>query len=658
MLKKTAAGRFSFLDFLFSFSIILLIARPVFSANDVKITPLAASGVSASKNTDEQELFKDRDSAMAAALESAKKTGKPSSSNSSSFWNKLAFWKKSSSGSLSKQSPKSKVSDKKESRKTTNAKAQDNWKEVMEKRKERLDQFPSLDPEQVQESLNQMKVELKHGFIGAGDHNLDEVIKRAIQVHMPAQIAYERVQLSERRIFKTFRDFFSSADFTRSQKDGTLSSGPYKSRSWRLSLRQPLFHGGVLWNTYQMEMANRDAAKKELEKTVSDLVQTASAAYFEYERAFQVVNDRDEFYKDIEAQKKISDEKVKSNLVSEIEKLNMDSLSSQADYNLQTANQELELAGLELQRVLELDLNDPLQLKPLYTLTGFDIEKVGIVPHRTGSDNSAGAKDSKATPTLTVEGKDLEHYIDLAYLHRSDLQVETSKLRAARLGHKISAGKLLPEADFIMEFGQLGEAFVTNGGVNDLNNLGTDKPTWKNEWKIGAEMSWNLAGNTAKYTFDHDQRAPSISQFLGQQGPISTSHTFNVSLLDGLNSLADLKETKIAVLEQVVQLEKTERDVIRQVKEAYFNYNKALIQLESNYKRMQYREKLANLAKHRLDNNEIQISEYVQAQLDYAEERLQVHKALSEFYLSKANLNRAIGISNYLKIEPLRFESR
>ena len=664
----------------------ILLAFPLAGFSETKP---AVSSKPAAQNSDERQIVLDRDAAVAAALETAKKSGPnvksikiwlssdQESAKSSTWgrqvWDKLAFWKKKpnqiTSQPTSPQPPPASQASKTASSRQggfnlksffTSESKPENWNEVAQKRKERLDKFPNLDPAQDQESINQMKIELKRGFLSAGSHNLNDVIARAIQVHLPAQIAYERVQLSERRILKAFRDFFTTMDFTRTQKDGTLSTGPYKSRSWRIALRQPLFRGGVLWNTFQLEMAAREAAKKELDRTVSDLIAAASSAYFEYERAWNVLEDRQVLYDTIKEVKRISDEKQKANLISEIEKLNMDSLFSQVEYDVQTAKQDRELAKLELQRVLELDLNDAIDVKPLYQLDKIDVERLGIHPAELSSDNIKAPTVEVAQPqtSLAVEGKWLEHYIDLAYAFRPDLQVEAAKLRAARLSHKIAGGKVLPEADLIVEFGQLGEVFVTNGAVNNPNSLGTDKPPWKNEWKIGTELSWNASGNSLKYSFDRDEKAPSISQFLGQSGPTATTHTFQASLLDNLNSLAELKETKIAVLEQVVELEKTERDVIRQVKEAYYNYNKALIQLESNHKRLVYRERLAKLAKHRLENNEIQTSEYVQTEIDYNEERAQVHKALADFYLSKANLNKAIGIRDYLKIEPHQFESR
>jgi len=196
----------------------------------------------------------------------------------------------------------------------------------------------------------------------------------------------------------------------------------------------------------------------------------------------------------------------------------------------------------------------------------------------------------------------------------------------------------------LVEFGELAEAFISN--AMDPNHL--------HEFRFGMEMTWPFLGNTLKYTYDHDQHAPSVTQFQGGAGTRVRSNTFSAKLLDDMGQFSSMVEAKVNNLEQIVELEKTEREVVREVKEAYFNFNKALIQVESAYKRMGYRERLAQLAKHRLDVNEIQISEYLQAEMDFTEERALVYKALSDFFLSKAKLNRAIGIRDYLMVEVLK----
>ncbi|MBI4387515.1 MAG: TolC family protein [Candidatus Omnitrophica bacterium] len=634
---------------------------------------------------DEIAIMDERDQAIRTAVETLSKSNQSNAKTPTtkrinlgktkekkSIWERLFFWEKNQEIASVAALPRNDVIASKEkqsqreiqrqSKKDTGKnglksffsrsdKKSANWEEVVQKRKERRDEFPSLDPEQIRESITDIKIELKQDFLNSQTHNLDDVIRRAIQVHLPAQIAHERIMLADRRILKAFRDFFSEAELTRHTKDGTLEGGPYTSHGWRASFRQPLFKGGVLWNTFKLEMEARETAKRELEKIVSDLVAAASNAYFEYEYAESVLSDKESLFGEAKKAKDMSDQKAEANLISEIEKLNIDSLYGQIDYDLETAKQDLELAKLELQTVLELDLSDPIEIKPTFQVEQFEIYAAGNASDAAHDLNPSKNVEQEATGLpVQISGRELERLVDLAYVHRPDLQVEASKLHAARLTHKISVGKLLPEAEMIIEFGALGEAFegADRGGIPSLE---TTEPKLHNEWRIGAEISWKALGNTLQYSFDHDQQAPRISAFQGAQGPIAETQSVTLSVLDSLNSLAELKETKIGVLEQVVALEKTERDVIREVKEAYFNYNKALIQAQSSYKRMKYRERLEALAKHRLDNNEIQLSEYLQTKIDYDEERGKLYKALADFYAAKVDLNRAIGVRDYLRIE-------
>lgn len=660
--------------FIFSSFLWLTLVNHLLFANPSTVSSVQES---AAPTSDEMKIAEDRDRAIldavngiskkpAAELKSKKiKLSEAEKKERSWKWPKLKFWthekradslpRKDGDTPAMVEQPTKRVSSSEFFSKPDQS---PNFEEVKKKRTKRLRQFPKLDPDAVKDAITETKIEMKKEFINMGEHSLESAIRRAISVHLPAQIAHERIVLAERRILKAFRDFFPSADLTTTKKDGTISSGPYKHNDWRVNLRQPLFKGGILWNTFQVEMANREVARRELDVTVSEIVSETSKAYLEYERAWNVLRDKETLLGISTKLKSIADQKAKAALVSDIERLNMDSLFGQAEYDMETARQDLELAKLELQRVLELDIADPIEIKSMIQIDSVAFPESEAAhaadDQKTSAENIASVSGSRS---LSVEGKDLEHFIDMAYMYRPDLQVEAAKLRAAHLSHKISLGKHLPEADMIVEFGKLGEAFEGTD-LRFQGDLETTEPRLKTEWRIGAELAWKLGGNTLGYNFDHDQRAPSVSQFQSAQGPISDTHTFSLSLLDNLNSLAELKETKIAALEQVLQLERSERDAIREIKEAYFNYNKALIQAESVYKKMKYREKLSKLAEHRHSNNEIQVSEYLQAEMDYNQERAALHKAMADFYLAKVNLNRAIGIRDYLKIEAHQFETR
>ena len=126
-----------------------------------------------------------------------------------------------------------------------------------------------------------------------------------------------------------------------------------------------------------------------------------------------------------------------------------------------------------------------------------------------------------------------------------------------------------------------------------------------------------------------------------------------MGLLDGLDKLADAKEAEVAKLDQIVALEKAEKEVIQEVKQTFFDFQKARIQVQSSLQRVDYRERLAHLAEHRLGQNDIQISEYMQAEIDLLREKTELHKALKDYFTAKAKLNRAVGMHALLTIEEL-----
>lgn len=504
--------------------------------------------------------------------------------------------------------------------------------EVGRLREKRKTQFKSLPMSHIKKSITPQSILNKEQFLGTQNKNLGLVLDRAVKVHVPAQVALERMTLARFRIAKAVREFFPEANFEGTVEKGELSGSKFNSKRWKFKFKQPVFRGGVLWNTLLLEWSNLEISKRDYGRVISDLVADVSTAYFEYERARNVLRERTELFETVKEQKRVSDEKHAANLIAEIEKLNTDSLYSQAQYDLETAQQELEVAELDLQKFLNLEPQDPVNVNALYDLNTLHVEGLKETVKVKGLDGPAKFEN------------DLERLVELSYQNRPDLQVESSKLKATQFAYRVALGKQLPQLDAIMEVGKLAEAF----------NSDTESPTYRGEFKVGMEASYNLGGNTVKYNLDREKHAPSVTQFQSGQGSKTLSNTFSVGLLDDLNQFSSIIEAKVSSLEQVVELEKTERDAIREVKEAYFNFNKSLIQVESTFKRMKYRDRLAQLAKHRLETNEIQISEFLQAEMDLTEERALVYKALSDFFSSQAQLNKAVGIQDYITVEALQ----
>ncbi len=501
--------------------------------------------------------------------------------------------------------------------------------EVKILRAERRSKMPYLDKGYIKETINKKTIQSKAVFSERGGQTLKDVVARAVEVYTPARAAKERISLARRKILVAAREFLPGTDFNFEFRDGSLSGDAFTGSDYHAVFRMPIFRGGILWNTFQREKSEYRAAKKEYDAVLNELVNEVAKAYFEYNRAREVLRDKKEASGESRKQQSISKQKFEQSLISEIEYLNVESMSGQIQYDVETSQQEFELAKLELQRYLNLDIGDNIDIAPLY-----DVDM--MIKH-------VDAKGSKATPAYekNILSQPLDEFIDLAYQNRPELQVEAAHLHSGRLEEKIAQGAFLPRADVTMEFGELGEAFTRN----------TLKPDHHYEWHFGLEVSQNLFGNKMKWINKSDQSPPSISQFLQGTGSTVNKNRMEMGLLNGLQDYAELKEAQVRKLERVVELEKKEREVIREVKEAYFDYQKAKIQVESSLKRNQYRSRLVELSKVRLSKAEIEISEYLQAWSDLSEERKKLHGALADLYKAKSKLNRSIGIRDFLPME-------
>lgn len=518
-------------------------------------------------------------------------------------------------------------------------------------RAERTKEMPYLDRVYIRTSITPLKMEQKEEFLSGEAKTLQDLIVRAQSVHTQSKAAHENISLFNRRVLLAFRKLFPEASLNFNDRSGTLSGSPFTGRDWHITLRQPIFNGGVLWNTFLQEKSSLEAAKKQYDRTLSDLIFDLSKAYFEYQRAQQTADEQRAVLEKMKRFADMSEEKFKEKIISEIEHLNVQSLYSQMQFDFESANQEFELAKIEMQKYLDLSVNDSVKLAKIYDLN--DVVEGQAVA-------AGGAPGTKLAPDVFKgQGKapELSKLIDLSYGNRPELQVEAAKLQANRLTERVRWGEFLPKANLTYQFGALGEAYTNDavraqwGTTGGLDGGYADEPVLKKEWQLMLELTWNVGGNKVSYSFDRDKKAPSISQYLYGDGTGLRKNSLNVGVLDGLDAFVNVKQAEVDKLNQVVELEKAEKQVLQDVKEAFYNYQKAMIQVNSTVKRLEYRKRLRDFSEYRLSKKEIELSEYLQAESDLARERGELHRALKDYFSARAALNHAVGIQNFLSME-------
>ena len=519
--------------------------------------------------------------------------------------------------------------------------------QVDEMRAERIREMPYLDRVYIRTNITPLKIQQKEEFLSGGTKDLQELISRAISVHTQAKAAHENIALYNRRMLVAFRKLFPEASLALNDRVGAQDAGtfgvdgpsPFHGKDWKISLKQPIFSGGVLWNTFLQEKASLEAANKQYDKTLGELVYDLSRAYFEYQRTLQTAEEHRAAVEKMKRFADMSEEKFNAKIISEIERLNVQSLYSQMQFDLESANQELEIAKLDMQKYLDLSVNDQIKIAKIY-----DLDEV-VQGQEIPAGGVAGAKPVADVFKGVGKAPELSRLIDLSYGHRPELQVEAAKLQAARLGERVRWGEFLPKAFLTYDFGALGEAYRPS-----LDTTIGDDPNLKKQWRLMLEMNWNLGGNKVNYTYDRDYKAPSLSAFAGGTNSFTRKNVWDIGILDGLDAFVNVKQAEVDKLNQVVELEKAEKQVLQDVKQAYYDYQKSVIQVNSTVKRLEYRKRLRDFSEHRLSKKEIELSEYLQAESDLVREKAELHKALRDYFSAKAALNHAVGIQDFLSM--------
>ena len=175
---------------------------------------------------------------------------------------------------------------------------------------------------------------------------------------------------------------------------------------------------------------------------------------------------------------------------------------------------------------------------------------------------------------------------------------------------------------------------------------------------MGIEFRWNFGVSTTQYVYDQNRQGTGVEATdinVAMDGYYDRKNTIGFSVLDGLEQFAKTKEATVRRKEALVSLELSEKDVVGEVKESYYNYNRAMVQLRSLFKRLEYRTKLVEVASHRSETNEIEISEYIQTKIDLIREKEALYKAFVDYSLAKVSLNKAIGVRDYIPLDEVKF---
>jgi hypothetical protein len=211
---------------------------------------------------------------------------------------------------------------------------------------------------------------------------------------------------------------------------------------------------------------------------------------------------------------------------------------------------------------------------------------------------------------------------------------------------KIAKSKNWPKIDFIGSFGMAKEEYISkDAGVDPLGTVDADQKM-EQQWYAGIKCSIPLWGSTGEYSYTKEVWAPVVSAYRGTS-TITNSYKFN--FLDNLAQFSEKASADVDLDRARQEFIKTKQDVTLEVKESCFNYEKALLQLDTASNKMKYQESDLELTKFKRQMDEAQDSNVVDSMIKLAQEKFGYVQAISDCQIAIASINKAVGIPDYLE---------
>lgn len=443
---------------------------------------------------------------------------------------------------------------------------------------------------------------------GKGILSLAEAQEIAIKNSPTAKTAEEEMGLSRMKMREAFRALFPQVKLKSSHTKGDVLGVDFIEEVYGVQAEQPIFQGGRLLNTYKQSKVNLKLAGARHQKIKTDLDHKVAEAYYSTVTAIMNIRLQQDLLKEAEKILQIAQGRHKADLSTKLEILNVKTQHNQIQFQLASAERDLALARFKLQQAMNLDVGgEKMDLAEVNTELQFKILDV-----------------------------DLDKCLKLAFDNQPDILVNKLLVESNAYGEKTARGKDDFKIDVTGFYGRSGSHYETEPEKMDK------------DWNIGVKVSRPFGGNTASYSFTKEETSRKVGQ-TDRTG--STAQSGEFAILDGMSVASEIKEARVNRQKAVNDLIEARRQIALEVKEAYYSYQEAIIQVKNSLEKVKFQEEAVKVAGAQAELNEALQSQLLEAMIKLADERAIYIKALSDYNLSLSKLNKAVGLKDYFSID-------
>lgn len=436
--------------------------------------------------------------------------------------------------------------------------------------------------------------------------SLKEFVQVGLANHRPLEIAQKELDLAKKKLFESRRNFLPVISGRSTQTRGKTQSDPndpstiseFRRQEIGVEVGQPIFQSGRLYYSARQAKAQKEIAELQVNKISQDVTFEVLKNLFIFLQTKESLSLRKTLLEESEKILETTERKKEIGVASESEYLGVLSGANQIEYKTISQEKDLEIVRSRL-------------------LSGLNLE---LLP-----DNIPISIDEN---TLQLFHKDfeLENLISMALSSRPELKIAYLNAKFKEYGKKISRADYLFKVDASGFLGQSGAAFKD------------ETLTLKDSYNVGVKGVLYFGGSSLSPMVSRDKTAPD----LGSNSRTETeAESLSVGLLDSLTARSNYFQAKIDEEKSKEELRKTKKDIILEVKDAFFNYQKAKIQIGSARKEVEYRKKEFAIAKAKDKLHQIEAPQYLQTMASLVESEVELKQAVSFYLTSIAFLEKA-----------------
>lgn len=427
---------------------------------------------------------------------------------------------------------------------------------------------------------------------------LEECFQLSLNKSLNAQVAIEKIKLSKMRLWEAKRGLFPQANIELINTKGKVDeTRPFDEKEYKLTVDQNIYDGGEKNALVRQAEINLEVAQATFEKVKMDLFYDVEEAYYNLLLAKVNISVQRRLLFELDKLIRLEKEKLDKGLIRLVDYKNMKASFNQVQVQLTTAYKDYKVSRLTLGQLI-------------------------------------GKLKYKIPPSIGFRQIDivLEDALWIAKRHNADHIVNQLMVEYQELERQVHLAKDSFKVDLSSRFGWYGSAYEED-----------DLELSKN-WYAGFRVTKILGGSTVEGNIGKENSSPRLGQT--QRGS-NFSRSLKVTLLNNLKVFSDRKQADISFQEALVEVGKTKKQLETDIHNAFYDYQKSIVQLDAAYDKVLYREEELKVHLKNALLGDGSISQVFEAKIRLADEKSYYFQSLSNYYIAIATINKMVGLVSY-----------